>query len=102
MLLFGIYCDQGKITEANKLLDFMKHSNIPMTQDIYASMVTGQSRSGDLEGAEGVLDKMKADGLEVSHVVHTSLLCAYAERGLTDKIAEVTYSMCYYTHCIVC
>ena len=78
-----------------KLLEVMKGMGLPMSETLYAAMVTGHSRAGDLEAAKGVLETMKADGHSSSDAVYTSLLCAYAERGLLEDIMKVgVVSMC--------
>lgn len=89
--LFGVYCDKGRITGAMKLLQDMKNAHMVITESIYASMITGHSRADSLEDAEKVLETIKAEGHRAQNTVYTSLMCAYAERGLIDRITEVLH-----------
>ena len=56
---------------------------------VYAAMITGHSRAGDLKAAECVIDTIKAKGDTAHSTVYSSLLCAYAERGLLEDIKKV-------------
>ena len=94
-MLIGAYCNQGNIGGASRLLEYMKGIGLPMSETVYAAMVTGHSRAGDLEAAKGVMGTMKANGHRAHNAVYMSLLCAYAERGLMDDIKKVRVaSMC--------
>jgi leucine-rich PPR motif-containing protein len=66
-----------------KLLDFS------LSENIYASLVTGHARAGNIEAAERVITNMKASNQRPHNVTYTSLLCAYAERGDIDAIEKV-------------
>ena len=86
--LFGIYCEQGNTAAADKLLDFVKKCNIPLTSSVYAAMITGHSRVGELDQAKALLESLKVKG-QAPTTVYCSLLCAYAEKGLVESIKEV-------------
>lgn len=68
----------------------MQACKMPLSKSVYASLVTGHSRAGDIEGAEKVVHVMKENELSPDNLVYTSLLCAYAERGDVDAIFEVS------------
>jgi len=87
--IFSIYCDQGNRNGADKLLDYIKMSGMPLTDAIHASMVTGYSRAGELEQAKNLIESLRVKGQVPPARVYSSLLCAYAERGLLDEIKEV-------------
>lgn len=76
---------------ATKLLEYMRSLDMPISERIYASLVTGHARAGDLHAAAGVLETMKRNGLIPHNVVYTSLLCAHAERGDIKQIESVSY-----------
>ncbi len=63
---------------------------MPISERIYASLVTGHARAGDMEAAAGILDTMKKNGLIPHNIVYTSLLCAHAERGDIQAIEKVS------------
>ena len=75
---------------ASKLLQYMQSADMPLSEPVYASLVTGHARAGDMERAEKVLDTMRANHHVPHNVVYTSLLCAYAERGDMDAINNVS------------
>ncbi len=87
-------CNQGNMRKALKLMEEMRlQKNLPVTESVYGSLITGYSRAARLSEAEGVLDTMKQDGYSVGVTAFSSLICAYAERGQLDKIREVTTVM---------
>lgn len=71
----------------------MRSMDLPLSEAIYASLVTGHSRAGDIEAAEEVISIMKASGHVPHNVVYTSLLCAHAERGNIEAITKVLHSV---------
>ena len=89
------YGNQGNVTGISTLLDYIKNKGMPMRDTFHATLVTGHSRAGDLEAAENVKVAIEANGHHAHSAVYTSLLCAYAERGLLEDIKKVgVYSMC--------
>lgn len=74
---------------ATKLLEYMKSLDFPMSESIYASLITGHARAGNIEAAERVITNMKAANQRPHNVAYTSLLCAYAERGDMEAIEKV-------------
>lgn len=74
---------------ATKLLEYMKTLDFPMSESIYASLVTGHARAGNMEAAERVITNMKATRQKPHNPTYTSLLCAYAERGDMEAIDKV-------------
>lgn len=63
---------------------------MPISERIYASLVTGHARAGDIDAASGVLDSMKKNGLTPHNIAYTSLLCAHAEMGNLPAIEAVS------------
>ena len=74
---------------ATKLLEYMKTMDFPMSESIYASLITGHARAGNIEAAERVIASMKSNRQRPHNVAYTSLLCAYAEKGDIDAIERV-------------
>lgn len=60
-----------------------------MSESIYASLITGHARAGNMEAAERVIANMKATHQKPHNVAYTSLLCAYAERGDIEAVEKV-------------
>ena len=82
------------------MLEYMRTLDMPVSERIYASLVTGHARAGDMEAAVGVLSTMKENGLIPHNIVYTSLLCAYAERGDMQAIETVSEpATIYCAHC---
>ena len=83
----------------------MRSLDLPISERIYASLVTGHARAGDMKAAAGVLDTMKKNGLIPHNIVYTSLLCAHAERGDIHAIESVSCLLLPSTMrsvCVVC
>ena len=56
------YCLHGNIAGATTLLDHMKNLDLPINENIYASLITGHGRSGNMERAEGIIRIMLVRG----------------------------------------
>uniref|UniRef100_A0A3P8UUE2 Leucine rich pentatricopeptide repeat containing n=1 Tax=Cynoglossus semilaevis TaxID=244447 RepID=A0A3P8UUE2_CYNSE len=83
------------------ILGFMKTKDLPITEAVFNSLVTGHSRAGDIEGAKNILSVMRTAGLEPSPDTYVSLLSAYAEHGDLDSLKTVSVSEsadCEFTH----
>ncbi len=74
---------------ASKLMEYMSSWNVLVLEEVYAGLITGHSKAGQLAQAEQVLEVMKSTQNSIGTNVYTSLLLAYAERGLLNKISEV-------------
>lgn len=74
------------------MLEYMKTLDFPMSESIYASLITGHARAGNMEAAERVITNMKATHQKPHNVAYTSLLCAYAERGDIEAVEKVNRS----------
>ena len=72
-----------------KLLEYMKSLDKPLSEKVYASLVTGHSRAGDMKAAQEVITAMKANHHIPHNTVYSSLMCAYAERGDIEAIKKV-------------
>lgn len=75
------------------MLERIKALELPINEHIYASLITGHARSGDMTGALQVMEIMKSNGLEPGVVSYTALLLAYAEKGDIDAIEKVLGEM---------
>lgn len=75
---------------ATKLIEYLKTMDMPISEPICASLVTGHARAGNMQAAEEVLSAMKANGQVPHNVVYTRLLCAYAEKGEIDSVERVS------------
>ena len=71
------------------MLERIKSLDLPINEHVYASLVTGHARSGDMGGALQVMEMMKGNGLEPGVVTYTALLLAYAEKGDIEAIEKV-------------
>ena len=77
------------------MLEYIKSKGLHASEALHAAMVTGHSRAGDLEAAKDVIATMEAKDHRVHITIYTSLLCAYAERGLVEDIKKVGVDMYY-------
>lgn len=74
---------------ATKLLEYMKTVDMPISESVYASLVTGHARAGNMEAAKEVITKMKSKQHTPHNIVYNSLACAYAEKGDIDNVIKV-------------
>lgn len=72
------------------MLERIKSLDLPINEHVYASLVTGHARSGDMPGALQVMEMMRGNGLDPGVVSYTALLLAYAEKGDIDAIERVS------------
>ena len=70
-------------------MEYMKQINMVITENMYASLITCYSRQDKMEAAEGVLDMLASRDQRVHWVSYVPLLCAYAQRGMVDKMLKV-------------
>uniref|UniRef100_K7GBJ0 Leucine-rich PPR motif-containing protein, mitochondrial-like n=1 Tax=Pelodiscus sinensis TaxID=13735 RepID=K7GBJ0_PELSI len=47
--LIAAYCNEGDIEGASKILGFMKVKELPITEAVFSSLVTGHARTGHLQ-----------------------------------------------------
>ena len=80
----------GNVNGATKLIEYLKTIDMPISEPICASLVTGHARAGNMEAAEEVLSVMKTNGQVPHNVVYTRLLCAYAEKGDIGAVQRVS------------
>ena len=76
------------------MLEYMKSLDMPINEHVYAALVTGHSRGGDMAAAEKLLTVMRENGLAPGIITYTSLLCAHAEKGDMDAIHRVSSCVC--------
>lgn len=88
--LIAAYCNQGNMSEAYRLLEFMKSINVPISEIVYGSLITGHFRAGDWKAAQNIISTLKSNNQEVYVMAYTSLMCAYAERGHIEEIRKVS------------
>ncbi|KTG42350.1 hypothetical protein cypCar_00026373, partial [Cyprinus carpio] len=100
--LIAAYCEVGDIEGARRvgifdflpislpftILGFMKSKDLPITEAVFNSLVTGHARGGDMDSAEGILSVMKGAGIEPGPDTYLSLLNVYAEKGDIAKIKQ--------------
>uniref|UniRef100_A0A6Q2XHP1 PROP1-like PPR domain-containing protein n=1 Tax=Esox lucius TaxID=8010 RepID=A0A6Q2XHP1_ESOLU len=70
------------------ILGFMKSKDLPITEAVFNSLVTGHARADDMESAVSILSVMKGAGIEPGPDTYVALLNAYAERGDMEKIRQ--------------
>uniref|UniRef100_A0A4W3H080 Leucine rich pentatricopeptide repeat containing n=1 Tax=Callorhinchus milii TaxID=7868 RepID=A0A4W3H080_CALMI len=70
------------------ILGFMKSKDLPITEVVFNSLVTGHAKAGDLQSAEGVLTVMADAGIEPGPDTYVALLNVYADKGDIDKINQ--------------
>lgn len=88
-LLIQVYGQQGDTDTIARLMELMKKKKLPIPRSLYSAVVNGYSQSGNLEAAEEVITGLEADGSYAQIDVYSSLLCAYAKRGLMENIEMV-------------
>ncbi|XP_069464560.1 leucine-rich PPR motif-containing protein, mitochondrial [Ambystoma mexicanum] len=86
--LIAVYCNEGDIEGASKILGFMKNKDLPITEAVFNTLVTGHAKSGDMENAENILTVMRGAGVEPGPDTFVALLNAYAEKGDIDSIKQ--------------
>ena len=67
----------------------MKALEFSLSESVYASLVTGHARAGNMEAAKKILTNMKASNQRPHNATYTSLLCAHAEKGDMEAIEKV-------------
>uniref|UniRef100_A0A4W3GXU5 Leucine rich pentatricopeptide repeat containing n=1 Tax=Callorhinchus milii TaxID=7868 RepID=A0A4W3GXU5_CALMI len=91
------YSYQYKIVSVSRILNwmeiylilgFMKSKDLPITEVVFNSLVTGHAKAGDLQSAEGVLTVMADAGIEPGPDTYVALLNVYADKGDIDKINQ--------------
>ena len=70
------------------MVDYLEARGLPITSQVHAAMVTGHAKAGNLDEAEALVDSFNGESVYLT-AVGNSLLVAYAERGLMDKMEEV-------------
>uniref|UniRef100_A0A672KX40 Leucine rich pentatricopeptide repeat containing n=1 Tax=Sinocyclocheilus grahami TaxID=75366 RepID=A0A672KX40_SINGR len=80
--LIAAYCEVGDIEGARRSKD------LPITEAVFNSLVTGHARAGDMDSAEGILSVMKGSGIEPGPDTYLSLLNVYAEKGDISQIKQ--------------
>ncbi len=86
---------------AVRVLEQMKALGRFKSEPVFAAMVTGHARSGDLGEAEGVISMLRSKNHTPHNIVYSSLLCAFAERGRIKDIEEVV-SISQVSVCVEC
>lgn len=104
------------------ILGFMKSKDLPITEAVFNSLLTGHARAGwatnplsgqhqyssalkmietlttawhccrDIQSAQNILSLMKGAGIEPGPDTYVSLLVAFAERGDMDELTKVCVS----------
>uniref|UniRef100_A0A7N9ASD3 Leucine rich pentatricopeptide repeat containing n=1 Tax=Mastacembelus armatus TaxID=205130 RepID=A0A7N9ASD3_9TELE len=79
---------QGSVMVGNACLGFMKSKDLPITEVVFSSLVTGHARAGDIESAKNILSVMQGAGIEPGPDTYVALLKAYAEKGDFDSLKK--------------
>lgn len=75
------YCLKGNIEEANKILSFLKESEITVNENIFNALIIGNAEANDMNGALNILNIMREIGCIPSSKTYAALLEAYARKG---------------------
>ncbi len=78
---------------ATKMLEQMQSLEMPINEHVYAALITGHARSGDMKSAGELIGVMRENGINPGVVSYTALLCAYAEKGDMDGVRSVISEM---------
>uniref|UniRef100_A0A3B5M0T3 Leucine-rich pentatricopeptide repeat containing n=1 Tax=Xiphophorus couchianus TaxID=32473 RepID=A0A3B5M0T3_9TELE len=70
------------------ILGFMKSKDLPITEAVFSSLITGHSRAGDIESAANILSVMRGAGVEPSPDTYVTLLNAYGEKGDLESMKK--------------
>ncbi|XP_074845717.1 leucine-rich PPR motif-containing protein, mitochondrial isoform X2 [Carettochelys insculpta] len=87
--LIAVYCNEGDIEGASKILGFMKMKELSITEAVFSSLVTGHARAGDMESAENIPSVMRDAGIEPGPDTYLALMNAYAEKGDVNNIKQI-------------
>ncbi|XP_033211722.1 leucine-rich PPR motif-containing protein, mitochondrial [Belonocnema kinseyi] len=86
--LLTYYCRNGNIEEANRILNFLKESEIPVNENIFNALIIGNAEANDINGALNILSIMKGMGCRPTSKTYASLLTAYAKKGDIENILK--------------
>ena len=86
-----LFTQDGNITGASAILQHMKEMEIPVSEQVFNSLIYGHSKMGDFESAERVMVIMKDTGLEIDCSTHAINLLGMIHYG--KSFAEVNEAL---------
>ncbi|KAG4067627.1 hypothetical protein HA402_005399 [Bradysia odoriphaga] len=81
--LISRYCQEGDMDGATKILEFMREIQLPINENVFSSLIIGDSAAGIYRYFAG------GAGMKPSSDTYTNLLCAYAKHGKMDEILTI-------------
>ena len=85
---------QGKLTEAHVAFENIEAAGLRANENVYSSLMDACSRAGDVNAAEGVLQRLQRDGMHPNAPVYTALMGAYINAGRhPDEVCAVLERM---------
>nr|AYM00912.1 pentatricopeptide repeat protein [Salvia miltiorrhiza] len=75
------YCKEGKMEEAEKMLEIMIQHNVCPNVVTYNAVIDGFCLKGEIERAKQLLDSIEERGLKPNIINYNSLLNGYCKKG---------------------
>eukprot|EP00794_Sanderia_malayensis_P017344 gene17344-19076_t len=110
MLIVQAYCQEGDLSGALRVIDFMSKQEIPVTEPIYTALVTGYSKNeengikpevdtytaliagyagkGDLQSVDKVLEEMESNHVKTNSLVFMNMLDSLCRHGHSSLILD--------------
>ncbi|EEC70355.1 hypothetical protein OsI_01278 [Oryza sativa Indica Group] len=82
-------CQQGCLTEAFRLFDYLESSEVLPTLVTYSILIAALCREGFLDDAHELFQKMSTKGIKPTTRVYNLLISGYCNYGLTEKALEL-------------
>merc|ERR1711971_306074 len=89
--LIAKFCQDGNITGASAILEHMKEMEMPVSEQVFHSLIFGHSKLGDFESADRVMVIMQDTGLEIDPSAYAANLKGMIAFGKT--YAEVSEAL---------
>ncbi|XP_035225379.1 leucine-rich PPR motif-containing protein, mitochondrial-like, partial [Stegodyphus dumicola] len=89
LYLMEKYCNDGNLTGASEILEFMKEKKLPVNEAVFNSLIKGHVKTQDFSGAMNILDVMRASNLSPTADSYTAIACGYASKGDIDEMKSV-------------
>jgi len=89
--LIAKFCQDGNITGASAILEHMKEMEMPVSEQVFHSLIFGHSKLGDFESADRVMVIMQDTGLEIDATAYAANLKGMIAFGKT--YAEVSEAL---------
>uniref|UniRef100_A0A0E0C0A8 Pentatricopeptide repeat-containing protein n=1 Tax=Oryza meridionalis TaxID=40149 RepID=A0A0E0C0A8_9ORYZ len=82
-------CQQGCLTEAFRLFDYLESSEVLPTLVTYSILIAALCREGFLDDAHELFQKMSTKGIRPTTRVYNLLISGYCNCGLIEKALEL-------------